>query len=331
MYAVKQVNSDLLKRIQLNDDMKQTVFMTKEWLSFLEENGKGKPIILQITEDNRTVAYFVGVVFRKFGVKIMGSPFEGWATCSMGFCALESVDRMSLIPVVKKFVFKKLKCIYLEIVDTHINFEDVKKSNYDYLPQRTYVLNINRTDEEIFASFKSTCRTLLRQFERRGATISRVEPTMEFANEYYNQLIDVFEKQNLRPNYDRKKVIDLINAYQNNPDGLLCLKVFDPDGKCIATSIFPGLKDTCYFWGGASYREFQQYRPNEYMFWYAMKYWRGQGATTMDMVGLRDYKKKFNPEEIVYPRVIISKYRLLLTFRNIAKKAIQLFRKIRGA
>jgi lipid II:glycine glycyltransferase (peptidoglycan interpeptide bridge formation enzyme) len=331
MYEVKQINLDILKNIETNPDIKQTVFMTKEWLTFLEENGKGKSVVLQIVEGSETIAFFVGLVFKKFGVKIMGSPFEGWATCSMGFCANESVDRLSLINVVKNYVFKKLKCIYMEIVDPYVARENLRDLKYEYLPQRTYVLNINRTDEEIFHSFKSNCRTLIRQFERRGATIAQVKPTIEFANEYYDQLIEVFEKQNLKPNYDKQKVIDLVNSFQDNPEGLLCLKVYNPDGKCIATSIFPGLKDTCYFWGGASYSEFQNYRPNEYMFWYAIKYWRDRGVTTLDMVGLRDYKKKFNPDLVEYSRIIISKYRFLLTLRNGAKKAIQLVRKIRGA
>ncbi|MEH7502856.1 GNAT family N-acetyltransferase [Neobacillus drentensis] len=331
MYEVKEINLDTLRSIETNGDIKQTVFKTKEWLTFLEKNGKGKSVVLQITEGNETLAFFVGMVFKQFGIKIMGSPFEGWATCNMGFCARETVDRLSLIEIVKKYVFNNLKCLYMEIVDVHISCESLKNFKYHNIPQSTYVLNINRPDEELFKSFKSNCQRLIRQFERRGAAISQVKPTIEFANEYYDQLIDVFEKQNLKPNYNRKKVIDLISAFQDNPEGLLCLKVCDPNGKCIATSIFPGLNDTCYFWGGASYREYQNYRPNEYMFWYAIKYWRDRGATAMDMVGLREYKKKFSPDLVVYPRIIISKYRFLITVRNGAKKAIQFFRKIRGA
>ncbi|WP_462411185.1 GNAT family N-acetyltransferase [Neobacillus sp. Marseille-QA0830] len=331
MYEVKEVSLDLLNSIRENGDIKQTVFMTKDWLTFLESNGKGKPVVLQITEGNETIAFFVGLVFKKFGIKIMGSPFEGWATCNMGFSGRETVDRVKLIEVVKKYVFNQLKCVYMEIADAQISCESLKDAKYHYLPQKTYVLDINRDEEEVFKSFKSNCQRLIRQFERRGATISRVEPTIEFANEYYDQLIDVFEKQNLKPNYNRQKVIDLIQAYQDNPEDLLCLKVCDPDGKCIATSIFPGFNETCYFWGGASYREYQNYRPNEYMFWYAIQHWRNRGATAMDMVGLRDYKKKFNPDLVVYPRIILSKYKSLITLRNGAKKSIQLFRKIRGA
>jgi hypothetical protein len=331
MYDVKEISIEEYTSHETDVDWKQTIFMTKEWLTFLQINGKGKPVVLRITEGNNIIAFFVGLVFKKFGIKILGSPFEGWTTSSMGLCTKGTADRLSLINVIKEYVFKELRCLYMEVVDPQIKCDSLKNLEYTYIPQRTFLLNINRSDEELFGSFKSNCRTILRQFERRGATIMQVKPTAEFADAYYDQLIDVFDKQNLKPSYNRQKVIDLINAYQANPEGLLCLKVFDPNGKCIATSIFPGLNETCYFWGGASYREYQNYRPNEYMFWYAVKYWRDRGAKKLDMVGLRDYKKKFNPELVTYPRIMISKYRYFIYLRNWAKRAILMLRKIRGS
>ena len=66
------------------------------------------------------------------------------------------------------------------------------------------------------------------------------------------------------------------------------------------------------------------------MFWYAMRYWRDRGCKTLDMVGLRDYKKKFGPVEHAYPRVIITNSPLLIKGRSLAKKLIAAYRKLRG-
>lgn len=331
MYNVKEVNFDVLKKIQEDTDIIQTVFTSYEWIKFLWKNGKGKPVILEITKDKKVIAYFVGVIFKKFGIKILGSPFEGWTTCDMGFCALDNINRLELLDYVKDYAFKKLKCLYMEVVDERISLEDLEGKNYNYLTERTYVLNINQTDEELFKIFKTDCRNYIRQFERRGAVIERVNPSIEFADEYYDQLIDVFKKQNLKPFYNRQKVYDLMQAFEDVPDELLCLRVCDPNGRCIATSIFPGLKNKCYFWGAASYTEYQHYRPNEYMVWVAIKFWRDHGASEFNMVGIRPYKKKFGPHEYEYPRLVFSKYRFLLTARGLAKKTIMVFRKLRGA
>ena len=99
---------------------------------------------------------------------------------------------------------------------------------------------------------------------------------------------------------------------------VLCFRVRDPEGKSIATSIFPGYNKKCYFWGGASLRPYQQYRPNEYMIYTAMQSWRDRGCTEFDMVGIRPYKKKFGATEVHYPSVIMPKYRVLLRLRDMA-------------
>ena len=51
----------------------------------------------------------------------------------------------------------------------------------------------------------------------------------------------------------------------------------------------------------------------------------------MDLVGIRDYKLKFNPKIISYPRIIVTKYKFFIQMRNMCKKLILLIRRVRGA
>ena len=214
MYKLKLVNKEVLKNISNDKKYNQTVFTTYQWISFLENNKKGSSIVLEISKGEDIVGYFVGLIFEKFGLKILASPFEGWATCTMGFCVKENVDMVELINLVSNYAFKELKCLYMEIVDPNISKEEIQKSKYEFINQSTYAIDLTRSEEDIFNGFKPGCRQLIRQFERRGATISKVEPSEVFANIYYDQLIDVFAKQNLKPSYDRQKVIDLMDAYE---------------------------------------------------------------------------------------------------------------------
>ena len=330
MLKIERVSIDNLKEIMSDEDFNQTVFTTYQWVCFLKKNGKGEPVVFRISENSKVIAFFVGLVFKVLGLRFVGSPFEGWGTCDMGFCAKRDVDVSSLIVPVKNYVFKKLKCSYLEIVDPKIGLNELSDIRCNVILQRTLILPINRLEQDIFHSFKGDCRNYIRQFERRGATITEALPSREFADEYYDQLIQVFAKQKLRPFYDKKKVYDLMDTYENNADHILCLRVCNPEGICIATSIFIGFKETFYFWGNASYTEFQNYRPNEYMIWYAIKYWKERGVVSFDMVGFREYKRKFSPNSVEYPRIVLAKYPGMYQVRNFTKRLIQLVRKVIG-
>jgi len=328
MYEISPITIDELVSIQENNGNYCSFFITREWISFLQNDGRGKPIILKIEKEGRFIAAFVGMSFKKFGFRLLASPFEQWGTCDMGFCCADDVDRATLLPIVTEYAKKKLHINYFEIIDKKISFKQLKEIHCKTITQKTYILNIDKTNDELFKGFKTDCRNFIRQFEKRGASIEKVIPSEEFANEYYNQLIDVFARQNLKPHCTREQIYHIMQAFSENPKNILCLQVKNQEGKCIATSIFFGFQRTAYFWGAASYREYLHYRPNEYMIWTAIKYWRDYGCKQLDMVGLREYKKKFGPEYYEYPRIIITSNPLLIYGRNIARKFIIYYRKV---
>ena len=55
------------------------VFQTAEWISFLIDTQKGEPVIAALKDGNETLGYFSGLIVKKFGLKILGSPFRGWS------------------------------------------------------------------------------------------------------------------------------------------------------------------------------------------------------------------------------------------------------------
>jgi lipid II:glycine glycyltransferase (peptidoglycan interpeptide bridge formation enzyme) len=307
---------------------KKVLFSTVEWLNFIELNQKAKPFIIKITENSKFIGYFTGFLFTKFGIKIVASPFNGWTTAYMGFDVIEKYNTVNLIEPISKFIFKTFKCLYIQITDRFIEENELKDTKLDYSMSKSIELNINRTDDELFKTFKTDCRNYIRQFERRGAHLEIGKPDEQFATEYYEQLQEVFAKQGLVPTYGVSKVIDLFNSLTN--DQLLCLRVRNPDGKCIATSIFVGFNERFYFWGAASFREFQFFRPNEYMIWTAIQLFREKGYKYFDMYGERPYKNKFSPEKISYPCIMIAKFPILIKMREISKKLVWMGFKIKG-
>jgi len=302
------------------------LFTTMEWIDFVVEDSKVKPCIIRINRDHYLCGYFTGMSFRKFGVKIIASPFKGWSTPYMGFDLVHPEEKLSILPELIEYLYKSEKCLYIEVIDRDFNIEDSMKRNYHVIPIKTLELPIDMDDSSLFRQMKSDCRNFIRQFERRGATLEIAQPDDKFAEEYYQQLIEVFSKQGLIPTYSCEKVKILLRNLGNS-ENLLCLRVRDAEGKCIATSIFPAYGQYFYFWGGASYKAYQNYRPNEYMIWKAIQYWRARGCKFFDMVGVRDYKKKFGSHEVQYAKIIFTRFPILIFARNLAEKLFYLSRR----
>jgi hypothetical protein len=285
-------------------------------------------LIVRITKNSNLVGYFTGFLFSKYLIKIIASPFDGWTTSYMGFDLEDGYDRVDLIGPLSAFLFKTFRCHFIQITDRFIAEDEIKDSGLHYIIKTTLELTIDKTDEELLNGYTKSCRETIRQFERRGATIEKAEPDEQFAAEYHEQLKEVFAKQNLVPTYDRSRTLDLFKNL--NKEQLLCVRVRNPEGKPIGSTYYVAYNGRVCFQGAASLREFQFYRPNEAMFWYAIRYFRDRGYLYADMNGERRYKEKFRPVKIEYPCIMIPKYPILLPLREGAKKIVWLAFRLRG-
>ena len=96
------------------------------------------------------------------------------------------------------------------------------------------------------------------------------------------------------------------------------LRAVAPDGARIATALFPAREDFAYFWGGASFSSHLILRPNEAVFWHAIRHFRERGVARLDLGGGGDYKLKFGASERRIPFVRKSRVPGLLTLRDLA-------------
>ena len=307
---------------------KQTVFQTSSWLKFLVMDQQIEPVILEIEQKGIIKGIFVGGIVKKLGVKILGSPFEGWMTGDMGFIALqEDFDYKEAILAIRKYAFLKLNCWFVQINDKNIPadivIEDVKK---EYITDLT--LDLSGDVENIFEGFKKSTRKKLRQFTRKGAFVREIEFDEKFVNEFYEEIKDVFHKQKLKPPYSKEKLLHMSECVKK--DLVYPLEVISPQGKVIATTITLGKNDWAYTLLTASYREYQNYLPNETLRWETIKYWKNKGCTHCDFCGYREYKLKFNPNVVKVPVFIMERVPGLLYAKKKAKKAIVILRTIRG-
>lgn len=307
----------------------RTIFQTLPWLKFVAKTQNAEPVVAALRENNQTVGYFTGLIIKKFGFKILGSPFPGWTTAYMGFNLLSGVSRNIAVKTLVDFAFHDLKCIHLEFMDRNFSLEDCNGLGFEHRLLSGLEVDLAGSEDAIFANITSSCRRDIRRAARNGVI---VEETMDkdFAKDYYAQLKDVFERQFLVPTYGIERVQELIEHIY--PTGrLLLLRACNSEGLCIATGIFPAMNQTMYFWGGASLHTYQNLLPNEAIQWYAMKYWKQRGIRFYDMMGGRSYyKKKYGGYGIAIPWFRKSKYTFLSQMRDISKILVDIRQQMLG-
>lgn len=310
---------------EINDyscsEQSEFIFTTKEWINFLTLDKKGAPLVLEINIDNKKI-YFVSLLFKKI-IKMCGSPFEGWSTPYMGFINIKQLkdeDKYLVIKETVKYLKHKKYCWYIQICDWNIDFDFVRKYKLRSEVDRTYFNDISKDEESLFMSFKNDVRTNHRAFERNGLRLILEKPSRSFMDEYYKQLIEVFDKRNLKPHYDLERMYHLSDSFEKS-EGVFVEKVFLPEeDKCIATGIFLIDNKRLYFFGAASYREYHILRPNEEVIWNAIRYAKQHGCTEFDMMGLGKYKEKFKPVIREIPVLYFQKLPFLHFLKEQMKK-----------
>lgn len=300
------------------------LFQSPAWLEFLKATQKGEPVLAQLNNGSNAVGYFTGMIVRKFGLRILGSPFPGWSTSYMGLNLQPGVCRRSALDALKRLAFGRLGCAHLEFMDRTFSQQEIDECGMQSTPLHGFEVDLGREEEAIFDSFKPSCRQAIRKAMRSGLLVEQAGNDDQFVEEYYAQLVDVFARQNLVPTYGKDRVRELLRHI--HPTGnLLLLRARDQSGQSIATGIFLLISPTAmYFWGGASWRSHQHLRPNDLLMWTAMRMGKARGMRIIDLGGSGDYKKKFGGSPISVPWARVSARRFIPILRDTARVWIRI-------
>src|SRR5437763_2078123 len=304
------------------------VFQTPAWLAFVAEAQGGTPVLATLTDGREPVGYFAGVTVRRYGARILGSPFPGWETDYMGFQLCEGVSRREAAKALIEYAFDELHCLHLEFRDRTFQAADVTGLGFDVRTRGGFEVDLTAPEPDILARMEQRCRWAIGKAARMGVTIEEARDET-FVDDYYTQLQDVFAKQRLVPPYGVERGRTLVRLLL--PTGmLLLLRARDAECRCVATGIFLGANSRMFFWGGASWRKHQIVRPNEPLMWQAMRYWRTRGVQLCDLGGGGEYKRKFGPSEIAVPHFMKSRVPLVRQARDAARRLFSLKQSVVG-
>ncbi len=303
------------------------------YLAFLAETQRGQPVVAALKAGNEVLGYFSGLLIRKFGFKILGSPFRGWSTPYMGFNLRPDVPRRTAIEALSHLAFKDLGCIHLEVTDSHVSMDDIQGLGFEHEVHATIVNDLTLTEEALLNNMNSYRRRDIRRAQKHGVVVEEAHDEA-FADEFAAQFKEVFAKQGMVPHFGAERVRALIRHLAPT-GGLLLLRARAPGGQCAATGVFIGLEPAAFYWAGASWQQFQNLHPNELLQWHSMRYWKARGMKTYNLAGTMDFKRRFGGQEVSTLMIFKSRYALLARLRSAAmplgRAALRLGWKLKGA
>ena len=327
MLTLERVALDDVDWDVLDSYWDRNLFQRRAWLDFIAAFAGGEIVVAAVQEHGRVLGYFSGVLFKKFGIPILASPFRGWTTAFIGFNLDQNVPRDEALRALEHFAFKRLGVWHLEVSDRHMTHEQGVALGYVPRTLEGYHTDLTQSEDQLFANMSSACRRAIRKSTKEGVTVEEAPPE-GFAVEYYEHLKDVFAKQGMTPTYDYKRVKLLIDMVHPTGD-LLLARVRNRDGLCIATGIYPGFGKMSLFWGNGSLRQHQNVRPNEALHWFAMRHWKAKGVVEHDWGGAARYKAKYGVEPFDVPAFRKARHRSIQFARDLAERAYYFPRKLK--
>lgn len=300
------------------------IHYTWAWMKFILSCHGGEPLMLSVLRDGEEIGIFVGVVFRCFGIRVLGAPMEGWTTPYLGLLLASNYQKWAAeaLDAIREYAFSELQCDHFEHGSFSVSAEYYAQRGWRVRTSQGYQVDLTQGEDAVFASFDPACRRNVRKARKEGVVIEQAEDE-SFADDYFRQLVEVFAKQGKKPTYNLCRIRNLIHHV--GPTGkLLLLRAVHPRHGCIATGIFPCDDRWMYFFGGASYRKGQIYRPNELLQWTAMTLAIKRGVQYYDMGGGGEYKKKYGGRPIYYCNGRLSRNRVISWFREMARKLLMI-------
>lgn len=327
-YTFTIVKHDDIDWERIHNSPDHTTFKSKEWFDFIYVNYKVKPFIVEIQSDGVVEGYFCGVKFKKFFINFVAGPFEGFMTSFQGISFLNPIEQSERVNVYNQFtsfLFKNNICSFFQTTDFFLDSSFLSESDRKHC-KNAYTLDLTRDIDELFKSFSySSCRYSINKSKKLGVVVKPTENVDTFIDHYFNQLGDVFEKQNLSLVHSRSEVSLLIKSVY--PSGnLLLLEAISEDNVVIATGIFTGVGKLATFYGAASWRKYQHLCPNEAVVFEGIKIMKSRGIERLEFGGGGKYKEKYAPEVILISKIIRSKYEFLIYLKNKFKKYFYLLR-----
>ncbi len=267
------------------------LFHRKAWLEYLQATRKLEMRYWAIRESGRLVGYFCGGILQKGPFRILGSPLKGWATNFLGPLITSDVDQPALIAALDVLA-RRERLAMIEIENPVLSDECMYCSGYVGVAQPTYVVTLTPADpEQMWKAINVKSRQKVRKARRLGVTVEESTDS-SMTDEFFDQFVEVLARKNLFPPY-RPSCPRTLFEYLKPKDLLFAFVLRAPNGRPIATGMFPHDERSVYFWGGGSRINAWGFSPNDLLQWTVMETAAKRGLTMYNMCSYGYFRSKF--------------------------------------
>ena len=262
-----------------------------------------------LEKDGKIAAVFSMLLRSKFGVKILYVPRGPLWDIT------DEVVTSEVFAFLKESA-KKNKAFFIRVSPSYMNNEENVKQIFNkqgfFLSKKqlqtkaTMLVDLQRSEDELLASFHEKTRYNIRLAARKGVTVSELKDETEL-KDFYQIMIKMAARQEYDlQSYDYYKYI-----WQNLPIAKIYLAKHD--GKVIGGVVAFSFRDTAYYMYGGFDSDYRNLMGNYLVHWEIMrqskiaglKYYDLQGVPLIKdenhpMYGFYRFKKGFNGQEVEF-------------------------------
>ncbi len=193
-----------------------------------------------------------------------------------------------------------------------------------YEEHLNYLIDLDRSPEEVMQSFGRRTRKKIRRELRRGKVIVEEINHPGQISIWYELLAETYAQAQV-PLADRSLFDAAFEVL--HPKGMVKFLLTRVDDAYVAASAELTYKDVIYGWYGGTDRAYSQYLPTELLMWHILRWGVENGYRVYDFggagkpdeeYGVRDFKAKFGGELVCYGRntCVHSPYLLAISTRG---------------
>lgn len=319
----------------LTNSVNSTIFHTIEWSKILEQQfGINESILIARINDDPIGIYKFGTAkFYKI-YSMLTSPVAGLETVYGGPVAVKGHDLVirDLVRSAEQHAIIPLELSIQCPINYKINLFLSMGYKYDIL--YTSILDLNKTEENLWNGIDRKTRNLVRKAMKNGVNI--IEGNLSDVPCYYNMILSTFNRAGIGhlPQGFYEKVISNLK-----PLDMAKMFLAEYEGTVIGGAIFLCYRNTIYYWHGASYKEYWDLAANNLIQWEIIKWGHTRGYRYYDLVrieedrlpGIAKFKMGWGGDRVEFyrlfkyvpfkpPSVAISIFRTLRSISDNVKK-----------
>ena len=219
----------------------------------------------------------------------------------------DSLDIKFLEKIIQELIEKRIP--FARIGNTIFGIEqEIKLKNSKLIKRNTFILDLEKTEKEIWSNFNKKLRNAIRKAEKEGVKISEIKNEQEMRN-YYS--LSLKTQKNIQKNKGRKTFsIQNYNFFKElweNKLGRFFIAKFGEE--IIAGALFLVWNNKSIYFHSCSDRGYKNRQAPSLIQWKAIKKFKSDGIKEYDLGGVTidldesdsrffvyEFKRKFNGE-----------------------------------